>query len=274
MNDFNLQSIPINAVDRFVKFQRISNFRDLGGLPAAGGKIIRPGVLFRSGHLAHSTARDIRKLSSLGIQKIVDFRSEEETAREPDQLPSKPEINVHHFRIQENGLPPFGEEIRRRIENRTLNELDPSQLMIEMYRKLGKEYSSAYKNFFEVVKKSNGAPILWHCSAGKDRAGLASALIQKVLGVSDKIIESDYLLSTGRIAPRRRQLLLVTLLRGRKAGRFLRRINEVDSNWLSAAFQAVEDQWGDFESYTTQALNLNQRDIHQLREQYLIKPPS
>jgi len=271
MNNYRTPSIPDQTDSRFVPFQKIANFRDLGGIPAADGKVIRPGVLFRSGHLAHSTQSDIRKLSSLGIQTIIDFRSEQETEREPDQLPPKPEIDVHHFRIQENGLPPFGKEIRNRIQNRTLNELDPSQIMTKMYRKLATEFTSAYEKFFNVLKSSNGTPVLWHCSAGKDRAGFASALIQKVLGVSDSLIMADYLLSTGRIAPRRRQLLMVTLMRGRKAGQFLRRMNEVDSRWLTAAFQAVEDEWGEFDSYTAHGLNLNQSDIQKIQEQYLTK---
>ncbi len=272
MNKLNSQVLPTKDEHRFIKFRGISNFRDLGGLPAADGRVIRSGVLFRSGHLANSTPGDIRKLSSLGIQKVIDFRSEQETQREPDRLPADSNIDVFHFRIQENEMPPFAGEIRKRIEKRTLNELDPSRIMSEMYQMLGNEYTHAYKKFFDVVKNSNGTPILWHCSAGKDRAGFAAALIQKILGVPDEFVVDDYLLSTGRIAPRRRQLLMVTLLRGRKSGRFLQRMNEVDSSWLSAAFKSIDDNWGGFESFTKQALELSRGDILKLREHYLVDP--
>jgi protein-tyrosine phosphatase len=257
---------------RLLPFQRVSNFRDLGGYHCRDGRTVRWGKLFRSGHLAHASVADRRRLSHLGIRTLIDFRSEQEIIQEPDRLPEKARISVVSLPIQQEGMPPLAGEIRQMIETRSLDGQDPDQTMIEMYRLLAVEYQAVYREFFQVLLSSKGEPVLWHCSAGKDRAGFAAALLLKLLGVPWQTILEDYLLSRGNIAPRRRQLLLVSLLHGRKAARYLQRLNEVEGAWLQAAFQTLEDRWGSFEGFTKNALQLNSEDIHLIQNSYLVPP--
>lgn len=254
---------------RLLPFQRVSNFRDLGGYHCRDGRTVRWGKLFRSGHLAQASMADRRRLSRLGIRTLIDFRSDQEITQEPDRLPEKAKIAVVALPIQQEGMPPLAGEIRQMIETRSLDGQDPDQTMIEMYRLLAVKYQAVYREFFQVLLSSKGKPVLWHCSAGKDRAGFAAALLLKVLGVPWQTILEDYLLSRGNIAPRRRQLLLVSLLRGRKAARYLQRLNEVEGAWLQAAFQALEDRWGSFDGFTKNALQLKNEDIHLIQNFYL-----
>jgi len=256
---------------RLLPFQRVSNFRELGGYLCRDGRTVRWGKLFRSGHLAQASIADRRRMSRLGIRTLIDFRSDQEITQEPDRLPEKAKIAVVALPIQQQGMPPLAEEIRQMIETRSLDGQDPDKTMIEMYRLLAVEYQAVYREFFQVLLSSKGEPVLWHCSAGKDRAGFAAALLLKLLGVPWQTILEDYLLSRGNIAPRRRQLLLVSLLRGRKAARYLQRLNEVEGAWLQAAFQALEDRWGSFEVFTKNALHLKNEDIHQIKKLYLTR---
>ena len=212
---------------------------------------------------------DRRRLSRLGIRTLIDFRSDQEITQEPDRLPEKAKIAVVALPIQQQGMPPLAGEIRQMIETRSLDGQDPDKTMIEIYRLLAVEYQAVYREFFQVLLSSQGEAVLWHCSAGKDRAGFAAALLLKLLGVPWQTILEDYLLSRGNIAPRRRQLLLVSLLRGRKAARYLQRLNEVEGAWLQAAFQALEDRWGSFDGFTENALQLKNEDIQRIQNSYL-----
>jgi len=254
---------------RVLPFRKISNFRDLGGYPARNGRRVKWGVLYRSGHLNRATKADQRALRDLGVSTLIDFRSDREREREPDQLPAGHQIEVISIPIQHKGQAPLSAEIRTLIKDRALNGLDPSQKMAEMYTLLASEYTTAYREFFNTLLDADGKPILWHCSAGKDRAGFAAALLLKILGVGDDVIIKDYLLSQTYVQRRRRQLLTVSLLRGLEAGRFIRGMNNVELDWLQTAFKTIERDWGCFDLYTSEALGLGPQEQAQLKDIYL-----
>lgn len=254
---------------RFLPFQGVANFRDLGGYQAGDGRTLSWRKLYRSGHLSRSTSSDRQNLVKLDIQTLVDFRSDQEVEREPDNLPEENDIQVIRLPIQEDGMPPLAGEIRQLISSRRLDGLDPGRKMEEMYTLLATRYSPEYRAFFNLLLENQGSPILWHCSAGKDRAGFAAAVLLKLLGVDEETIYSDYLLSQGNVSPRRRQLLMVTLFRGGKAARFLRKMNDVESDWLSTAFQTTNQHWGSFDRYRQEALGLTDAKVKTLQELYL-----
>ncbi len=254
---------------RFLPFRGVANFRDLGGYQSGDGRTLSWRKLYRSGHLSRSTSSDRQSLVKLDIQTLVDFRSDQEVEREPDNLPEETDIQVIRLPIQKDGMPPLAGEIRQLISSRRLDGLDPGRKMEEMYTLLATRYSPEYRAFFNLLLEQQGSPILWHCSAGKDRAGFAAAVLLKLLGVDEETIYSDYLLSRGNVSPRRRQLLMVTLFRGRKAARFLRKMNDVESDWLSAAFQTINQHWGSFDLYRRDALGLTDTKVKTLQELYL-----
>ena len=138
-----------------------------------------------------------------------------------------------------------------------------------MYRQLGADFHDSYRQFFQALLEAAGRPVLWHCSAGKDRTGFAAALTLRLLGVDDQIMMGDYLLSQDQVDINRRQMLTLGLMRGPRAARFVRRMHDVDQNWLETAFQTVDQTWGDFNQYVKKALGLRFSDINQLREYYL-----
>jgi protein-tyrosine phosphatase len=257
------------ANPRILSFQGISNFRDLGGYSTQENRRVKRGLLYRSGHLARSTQKDQQKLIDLGIGTVIDFRSDQERSREPNRLPPEQEIQVIPIPIQQNKQAPFTDEIRSLIKDRALNEFDPSKKMTEMYIMLASNYTEEYQKFFRILLESDGKPLLWHCSAGKDRAGFVTALLLKILGVREDIILQDYLLSQGNVERRMLQLVSVGLLRGIKAARFIQGLYEVDLDWLLTSFRTIEGQWGSFEVFTSEGLQIGLRERDHLKSIYL-----
>ena len=174
----------------FLEFEAIENVRDLGGMLRADGAKIKPGVLYRTGKLDKATDRDIAHLQALGIRDIVDFRDHGETGRDPDReipgtayhsLPALPRLADHFRPVDDPSYTAQGvhDDFRR------------------IYRLLAQspEAIEAYTAFFRVLLASEGRPVLFHCTQGKDRTGVAALLLLTALGMDEDSIRQDYLLT-------------------------------------------------------------------------------
>ena len=174
----------------FLDFEGIENVRDLGGLLRLDGARIRSGLLLRAGRLTHASDADIRRLADMGLAAVIDFRDGDEVRRSPDRgvpgaayynLPALPNL-ADNFRPVSD--PTYtAEEIRRDFRR--------------VYRLLAQsnEAQEAYTEFFRVLLASEGRPVLWHCTQGKDRTGAAALLLLTALGVDETVILRDYMLT-------------------------------------------------------------------------------
>ncbi len=149
----------------FLTFDHISNARDLGGLPAADGRRVKPGLLLRTSKLGGASEPDLARLSF--VRHVVDFRDEYERAAHPDKpIPGA----EYHALSALPGLPP---------EERPDPARDPDpdfrSMFREIYRLLaeGEDAERAYRAFFEVLLRRDGA-VLFHCTQGKDRTDIAA----------------------------------------------------------------------------------------------------
>lgn len=178
----------------FVNFDGIKNARDLGGIPLSGGKKVKSGRLLRSAGLANASDADIRRLESeFSLKLIADFRDGVEIARAPDRavpgaehhaLPALPPFPDGGHRKRDEGIPDFDASFRR------------------VYTDLaaGEEAKGAYREFFRLVLEAEGGGVLWHCTQGKDRTGVAAILLLTALGADWADIERDYFLSNEGLA--------------------------------------------------------------------------
>ena len=184
------------------------NTRDLGGLSADGGRAIRRGRLLRSDFLWKATESDERLLVSLGLRYIADFRNRREHDEAPDRpisgatalhLPVLPERADGITHEQEDPL----QRIRRQNGELIEAGIDARESMRGLYRRMLQSDCAltAYRTFMQTLLQSGGATVLWHCSAGKDRAGVGSMLVEKALGVSDADIREDYLATNDCVWP-------------------------------------------------------------------------
>lgn len=174
----------------FLEFEGIENVRDLGGLLRIDGAKIRPGLLLRTGRLEKATDADVRRLADMGLAAVIDFRDTGEVRRAPDR--AVPGAAYHNL----PALPNLADNFRRPD--------DPSYTAEEVHRDFRRIYrvlsqsneaQEAYAAFFRILLASEGKPVLWHCTQGKDRTGVAALLLLTALGIDDTAIYRDYMLT-------------------------------------------------------------------------------
>lgn len=223
------------------------NTRDLGGYRGASGKKVIRGKLLRTDEPASLSEKDMRALSDIALVTIIDFRSIKEQQDKPDKLPES--IRRYYF------LP---------ITPGRLSDLKDAgideNLMIRVYRELvtDKEAIAQYTEFFRILQKDGTAPLAFHCAAGKDRTGVAAALILYSLGVDDTTIMKDYLLSASYIHKK-----YVDILKKKPA---YAPLLTVKPEYLQAAIDTIRKQHGSVENYLEKVLEVN---ISRMQEKYL-----
>jgi protein-tyrosine phosphatase len=245
-----MSDVPV----RHLRLEGASNFRDLGGYPTADGRTVRWRQIFRSNHLGHLTAADIAIVRGLGVRSAFDFRGRDERAV---AVCGVEEITVHSLPIE----PTVVAALRARLAAGTLSADDALEIMRESYRNYVRLNTHSFRTLFAHLVDER-APLVIHCTAGKDRTGFACALVLRSLGVADDVIAEDYLL-TNRF-----------YRRDPSAGTDLpddvrQAIGSVDASFLAAGLQAVSADYGDLETYFRDGLGLGDRERAALRERYL-----
>lgn len=250
---------------RRLPLRSINNLRDLGGYQTADGRTVRWHTLYRAGHLGKLNERDQRHLTALNLHTIIDFRSAEEKQRDPDRLPLQ-DVQVIELPILDEGNSTMMKDMRRRYDNNDFDGLDTNLVMVNTYRQLALEFTAEYGRFLQAVSQAAGKPLLWHCTAGKDRAGFAAALLLKVLGVDFDTIQQDYLLSGKYIHPDRKLMAVITITKGFRPARLLKPLWAVKPEWIETSFDAIDEHWGSFDRYRREALAFSDADTVRLQE--------
>jgi protein-tyrosine phosphatase len=244
-----------DSPDRHFNLTGASNFRDLGGYAGKDGRTVRWRRIFRSNHLGHLTEADIAVLRGLGLKSAFDFRGAEERSAAQCAIS---EITVHSLPVE----PTVVAALRARLANgRALSPSDGIEVMRESYVGYVRQNTQRYRSLFAHLLEDS-APLVIHCTAGKDRTGFACALILHALGVPEDVISEDYLLTN----------------------RFYRRdpsasndlpddvrqvLSSVQAPFLAAAFEAVCADYGDLEQYLSEGLGLGTNERAALQARYL-----
>jgi len=227
--------------DRSLRLHGASNFRDLGGYPAEGGAV-RWRQLFRSDHLAQLTDDDRARLSSLGLERVIDFRGHAERAAAPNALPGVEQVALS---IE----PLVGQRLQELLaRGQRIDAAAAASLMKELYRALVNDQSTRYAEFFAHLLDSRG-PVAFHCTAGKDRTGLAAALILLALGVPRELVMQDYLLTNNLFRP-------PPLPSDPDMAAAAAVIWRVEQGVLEEALAAIDADHGSIERYLVQRLGL------------------
>ncbi len=261
------QDLPAPAAQasspHVLPLQGQSNFRDLGGYTTADGRRIKPGLIYRSGELSNLTPGDYRTLSGLGLHTVYDLRTEGERTAAQTKWAAGP---VQTFVSPKPGSPLAG---LSPAGGAALTPAYARAVMLAFYRQMPKAYAPEFSVIFRELLEDH-APLLLHCTAGKDRSGLASALILTALGVPRAEILSDYELSN-------RYLDLADLQRAGVNSAFLTRLPPdvarvflaADPAYLEAAFQAIDQQYGSVDAYLEHVLSVGPAQKAVLRSLYL-----
>ncbi|MGS2805243.1 tyrosine-protein phosphatase [Nocardia sp. MW-W600-9] len=222
------------TADRLLGLTGVQNARDAGGYRTTDGHWVRTGLVFRTGALDKATPEDLARLSALGVGVVDDLRTGYERALGADKLPAGATGNSYDVLGQ---APPmimagalFGGEglYRAFITAPGANE--------------------AFAAVLRDIIAADGAGVLFHCSAGKDRTGWASAVLLTLLGVDRDTVTADYLASnTYRNAAPTDPL------------------NGVQQSWLDAAFDQASQSYGSFDGYVRDGLGLSDAEVTALR---------
>lgn len=254
------------AGERVLPLEGGRNFRDLGGYPAADGRRVKWGKVFRSGSMAKLTPADYEYLSNIGIKVVCDFRSTVERASEPNAWAQA--TNLEYWaRDYDMG---FGDFTAITAKGVTAQQVQDA--MTDGYRQTPDQQAEGYREMFRQLLAGE-VPLAFNCSAGKDRAGVAAALLLSALGVPRDIVVEDYALSDKIVD------FQAELVEKGKDGALgflshfppevIAPLMKTDPAYIQATFEAVEAKYGSVEAYFEKALGLTQNDLVQLRAQLL-----
>jgi len=239
---------------RHFNLQGASNFRDLGGYATRDGHSVRWRQIFRSNHLGHLTASDVEVVRGLGVRSAFDFRGVEERAAAACVIE---EIAVHSLPIE----PTVVAALRARLQARALSSADALEIMRESYRNYVRQNTHSFRELFAHLLEDR-APLVIHCTAGKDRTGFACALLLQALGVPADVIAEDYLL-TNRFYRRDPNSSPDLPDDVRQA------IGSVEASFLAAGLDTVRADYGDLEDYFRNGLGLGGPERSELKARYL-----
>ena len=253
--------------------RKFKNFRDLGNLPAADGRKIKKGKLYRSGHL-YKISEDTAKFlhEEKGLRTVIDLRSPSELAEHKDVVDAG--VNYIH-------LPPLNDE-----QNPSINKENRKAVLTEIMAKEGgakkhlsdiyrlmitqKESLAAFREMLRLLSDESTNAVLWHCTQGKDRTGVAAAIILMTLGVDRKIIMRDYM-RTNRSCRFINALIFlgVTIVFNIRAARSLDHLLSARKYFLQAAFDEIDSVYGGTDAFLRDGIGLSDEDITKLRQIYL-----
>jgi len=241
--------------DRILPLQGATNFRDLGGYLGRDGRPVRWRRLFRSDHLGGLTDADKAVLAKLGLATAFDFRGVEERAAASYELPGV----VQHSLAIEPTVTQRMQELAG--EGQRITAPVVSGLMKDLYRGLVNDQAHRFAELFEHLLHAD-APVVFHCTAGKDRTGFAAALILLALGVPRDVVVQDYLL-TNQVFEQppsgRREI----------SDEALAVLWRVQQGFLDAALHAVDADHGGVEKYLSRRLKLSDVALDALAGRYL-----
>ena len=250
--------------ERFIVLDGGRNFRDVGGYRTTDGRTVKWGVLYRSGSLAYLTPKGIADFDKLHVASIVDLRSTDERRRDPNTWQS---ASSHGYWSRDYGLG---------MTKMPSSMGDPAKMtgaaaramMARSYRTLAQEQAPSYRELFARLTGPNRGPIVVNCSAGKDRTGIATALVLTALGVPYATIKRDYLLSNGAYGmdTLKRDLSSPMAALPPDAAAAL---SGVDGSYLDATFDALRSEYGSVQNFMARELGVGPHQIAVLRARML-----
>ena len=182
-----------DSPERRLRLDGPVNFRDLGGYAGLGGRRVRWGRLFRSDSLESLSPADVEVLDRLGVRLVCDLRRDEERATAPSRIREHRAVRIEHLPI--GGLAAETRTMAGRMMRGEIPEVGVDT-MADVYLTILRLHADSFGTVVARAAAAENLPMVVHCTAGKDRTGVASALLLAVLGVDDEAIAADYELST------------------------------------------------------------------------------
>lgn len=259
---------PLTLADQGLHLATAPNFRDIGGYRTADGQWVKQGLIFRSDQLDRLSDRDLASIDALGPSLIVDLRTQSERTREPDRIPPRGRALVLDVAADASGS--LGGDMRK--AQAAIAAGKGAEMLVSANRDFVSLPSArvAYGALLRRMIDGGPEPLVYHCTAGKDRTGWATAVILTLLGVPRETVVADYLRSNAYL--RTKNEATIKALAASGAGippAFLEPVLTVRPEYLRAAFDEVDRAYGSMDAYARDGLGLSASDIAALRRKYL-----
>lgn len=261
-------------LSRKIDFDNLHNVRDLGGMRSENGSVIRSGCLYRAGHLFGLSDADHDKLKELaGV--VIDLRTDKEREEKPDEIIEG--VSYVHIPIMDSltaGVTRESDADEKIFAELAAKPKEAKQYMCKMYRAFAKVFAvSQYAGFIRLLLKTNDKGILWHCTAGKDRAGVASVIVEEILEIPRKDIIADYMMTNKYLETDIAYLIEFIkkqLDTDSMDDRALRYLLGAQEEYVQSYYEAIEEKFGSFLSFIKKGLGLTDEEIRSLREKYMV----
>ena len=279
--------IPTSVfAQQFLPVKGIVNARDLGGYTMLDGRIVQSGRLLRAAHLADATDEDIRNLERLPVTAVIDFRKEQEKVGKVDRevpgarytsLPVDPSGNAMATATEEEKKKFSGQkkfDVKKVIVFAAFNK-KAQAVAREMYPTLlfDPDCQQQFARFFRLVLETENGAVLFHCTQGKDRTGIASALLLAALGADRETIVADFD-ATNRVYEKdvRKYSRRVKFWGGKEeeVGVVKAFLGCNTENFIKA-LDRIDQEFGSLQAYLKGPIGLTDADIQTLRERYLAR---
>ncbi len=257
------------AARRHIPLEGTPNFRDMGGYETKDGRTVKWRKLFRSGTLADLTDDDHARIGDLAISKIFDLRTDDERKNYPSRLPQQGPavvtLSIHGRDIVRD------EDFDLAAYLRSLTSAQLAENIKLSYNTFVTTYAHQYRSLFEHLGDHQDGAALIHCAAGKDRTGVACALVLHALGVPDEVILEDYTLTNNFLGEEYREKRRAQLIPGGMEFEvdLEDALFEARLDYIHSAFDAIASEFGSLDGYLSGALHLSDDKKEKLRDNFL-----
>ena len=235
------------------------------GLQTADGKVVRWGQVFSSDSLANLTDADYARLNAMGISLVCDLRTRDERKSASTEWRDGSPVFV---------LAPVSESEKGISENNNLTDAlrggvsfeEGMAIFEKFYVQMVLESAGKFGAVLRAVASTDG-PSLFHCTAGRDRTGITTAMLLQILGVSEDTILQDYLLSTKYLSDR--PVTPAATSADIRLTELSTQITQLRPRYIQAIFHAINDKYGSFDRYRKDALQLSDADVERLKARLL-----
>jgi protein-tyrosine phosphatase len=241
------------------------NFRDLGGYATEDGRRVGWGLVFRSSNLGRLTEKGLRRIKRLGIRQVCDFRTKAEAHRLPNRFPDTEAVGTLRLPIQHGEFEPTS--VFDRIKQGDFEWIS-EEFMLTGYIESIERYPQVWQRLLDELARPGNRPLLFHCTGGKDRTGVAAALILLALGVPAETVVADYGLSDGYNAEARKAIYNYLRPYGVDIAKVEPYFTAPESR-LRSLLSYLRDRYGTAVHYLAARAGVDRRKLEELREALL-----
>lgn len=252
----------------FYEFEKIINVRDFDGLKTLDGRTVKSKVLLRTAALSDASDKDKERLiHEFNLKRVIDFRADNEVEKFPD--PSMEGVTYYHLSVFGSPKALTKEEQEIQQKRFAMFKIDTLRAFEDMYIRMATEESAAkaYRKFFDILLDAKGDTVLWHCTQGKDRTGMAAILLLSALGCDIDTIIDEYLLTN--IDSQYRLDLIYGKIE-KDLYEHYEKTNLVYRFIGEAYVRTIEENYGSIMDYIHDCLGISDDKIEELKSYYLV----